>query len=121
MKRSNKNPLIDYSAETLIKQMARAMGFSRVGITGVEPSRQSDDIFDRWIGAKRQGEMRYLAAGNDTRHDPSLLLGEARSVICVAVNYYSKEKDERNRHDAASGNGVVSMYARTAPTGVVTS
>lgn len=53
--------------------------------------------------------MRYLSGGRDKRLDPSVLLSDARSVISVAVNYYSEAREEENRE--RSNLGVFSIYS----------
>jgi epoxyqueuosine reductase len=107
---------VEYTTESLIKNCAYEIGFSEVGITDTVPSVESDQAFDRWIERGMQGEMRYLTGGADKRHQPSLLLEGARSTICVAVNYYSRGREDvnRERRDRCNGvalGGVVSTYA----------
>jgi epoxyqueuosine reductase len=99
------------SPETLIKNAAYEIGFSEVGIADVRPSAESDRVFDRWIERGSHGEMRYLSGGADKRHDPGVLLPGAKSVICVAVNYYSKVREEANAARERDGQGVFSVYA----------
>jgi epoxyqueuosine reductase len=101
---------IDSSPEKLIKNAAYEIGFSEVGIAGVTASAESNRVFDRWIERGSHGEMRYLSGGADKRHDPSILLQGAKSVICVAVNYYAKARVEANEARAGSGQGVFSLY-----------
>jgi epoxyqueuosine reductase len=99
---------VEYTTESLIKQTDYDIGFSEVGITDPAPGPKSDDAFDRWIDGGMHGDMRYLSGGRDKRHNPSLLLDGARSAICVAVNYHSKE---RNRTNERRDGGVFSTYA----------
>ena len=110
-KKNSPSP-VAYSAEALIKSAAYDIGFSEVGIAGVEPSQESNRTFDRWIDRGLHGDMRYLSGGRDKRHDPGLLLPGARSVICVAVNYYSQVADRRNQQRRDAGEGVFSLYAQ---------
>lgn len=102
---------IRYSPESLIKNTAYEIGFSDVGIADVEPSRQSDDAFGRWIDHGNHGEMRYLSGGSDKRYEPGILLEGARSVICVALNYYSESFAAANEARLLAGQGVFSVYA----------
>jgi epoxyqueuosine reductase len=97
--------------ETVVKDSARDVGFAAVGIADVNPSPESDRVFDRWIREGKHGDMRYLSGGADKRHTPRLLLDGARSVISVAVDYYSRSKEERNQTAPADGRGVVAIYA----------
>lgn len=102
---------VNYTPEILVKNTALEIGFSAVGITGIEESAESRRAFDRWIEEGRHGEMRYLSGGADKRHDPALLLDGAKSVICVAVNYYTSRGSDANRLRRRSANGVFSIYA----------
>jgi epoxyqueuosine reductase len=98
---------VEYTTESLIKQTAYDIGFSEVGITRPVPGPKSSDAFKRWLDRGMHGDMRYLSGGYDKRRNPALLLDGARSVICVAVNYYSKDRNEIN--DRRDG-GVFSIY-----------
>ena len=40
---------VDYSPEQLIKNTAYDIGFSEVGIAGIQPSEESDRVFDGWL------------------------------------------------------------------------
>ncbi len=102
---------IDYSPELLIKKTAREIGFSEVGIADIKPGDDSDRVFDRWLDRGMHGEMRYLSGGANKRHNPGLLLEGARSVISVAVNYYSRTRELKNRSRDRAGDGVFSVYA----------
>ncbi|UCH85520.1 MAG: tRNA epoxyqueuosine(34) reductase QueG [Candidatus Latescibacterota bacterium] len=98
--------------ETFVRESALDVGFSLVGIADLVPDPESGRAFDRWIKAGRHGDMRYLSGGADKRHDPRLLLEGARSAVCVAVNYYSKSKIDRNRSAPSEGKGEVAIYAQ---------
>lgn len=99
------------TAKSLIKNAAYDVGFSLVGVTDPAPSQQSDLVFDRWIREGRQGGMRYLSLGADKRYAPSLLLGGAKSVVCLGVDYYSEVKARWNLEARESGRGLVAIYA----------
>lgn len=111
--------VVEYTTESLIKRTAYDVGFSEVGITNTVPSGRSNEAFDRWIERGMHGEMRYLSGGADKRHDPALLLDGARSTVCVAVNYYSSHRNDRNAirqtpQGPGAGRpvgGVISTYA----------
>jgi len=102
---------IRFSPESLVKNVARELGFSEVGIAAVRPSAESNEIFDRWISENKHGDMRYLAGGRDKRHDPGLLLEGARSVVCVALNYFSDDAVKRNQARLRAHDGAFAMYA----------
>jgi len=101
-----------YTPELLIKNAAREIGFSLVGITDVHPTSRSNSVFDRWVREGRHGDMHYLPRGAEKRHDPARLLDGAKSVICVAANYYTKRGENLNDRAAESGRGMVAIYAQ---------
>ncbi len=74
--------------EAGIKAKAAELGFDIVGITSAEPSAFAAEFRD-WIGNGYAGEMEYLARNFERRIDPRELLPDARSIIVVAMNYYT--------------------------------
>jgi len=70
-----------------VKSRARAIGFDLVGITTAEPARYRE-YFKSWLSDGNAGTMEYLHRRVDQRTDPASYLPEARSVICVAINYH---------------------------------
>src|SRR4051812_22345631 len=70
-----------------IKQRARALGFDLVGICDASPSRYRD-YFRQWLDQGRAGTMDYLARRFDEKTDVTRYMPGARSVICLAMNYY---------------------------------
>lgn len=99
------------SPDARVREAARAAGFTLVGAADIRPHPGSSDVFRRWIGAGMHGEMDYLAAREDERQDPSLLLKGARSVICVGVDYYSRSKEDYNRAASDEKRGRFALYA----------
>jgi epoxyqueuosine reductase len=71
----------------MVKQRARALGFDLVGITDAQPSRYRDYL-RTWLDDGQAGSMQYLEKRFDERTDPATYLPGARSVVCVALNYY---------------------------------
>lgn len=69
-----------------IKQKGREVGFDLVGITRAEPSRHAE-FLKQWLAAGRAGEMHYLHDRLDERLDPAAYFSEARSAICIGMNY----------------------------------
>jgi len=71
-----------------IKQFARKQGFDLVGITSAEPSHYRDYL-RQWLDDGQAGQMEFLAERFDERTDPAKFLPGAKSVICVAMTYYT--------------------------------
>lgn len=89
-----------------IKEQARALGFDMVGIVRAESlSTEGDRLFE-WLARGYHGEMSWMARAPEIRVDPKQLFPEARSIIVVALNYYTPEQ-----HAEDSQTGKVSRYA----------
>lgn len=82
---------------------SRQLGITRIGFakaTLVDEDAQQRYL--RWIEDGRHGEMRYLERYNDVRNDPRLLLSGAQSIICCAVNYNPKERQNADAPQIAA-------------------
>jgi|SRR5687768_13602274 len=95
-----------YQLAALIKAEAARLGFDLAGITQAEPSRYRD-YFKQWLDDGQAGSMEYLARRFDERTDPGTYLPGARSVICVAKNYYHELEPAPDRGE----HGRVARYA----------
>lgn len=77
----------------LIHQEAHTLGFQHVGIAPAEAVQEEyAQSFRKWIASGLHGEMQYLANNLEKRLDPRLLMPEAQSIICLAINYYPVER-----------------------------
>ncbi|MFA5291781.1 MAG: tRNA epoxyqueuosine(34) reductase QueG [Phycisphaerae bacterium] len=74
--------------EEEIKQKALSLGFDIVGITSAEniDSKQIEE-YKNWLNAGSNGRMAYLAKNVEQRFSPVSILPDAKSVICVGLNY----------------------------------
>ena len=73
-----------------VKARALELGFDRVAI-GPAAAPEHGDAFRRWIEAGYAGTMGYLERRLGERVDLARVLPGARSVVCVALNYYQGE------------------------------
>lgn len=89
-----------------IKEIAQSLGFDPVGIAPVEALTVEGARLREWLAANLHGQMNYLARDPAQRADPRLLMPSARSVVCVALNYYRPEK-----HVEDPEIGKISRYA----------
>jgi epoxyqueuosine reductase len=78
-----------------VKALADELGFDRVAIGPAGPPDHGSE-FRRWVEAGYAGGMGYLERRLGERLDPSRVLPDARSVVCVALNYYQGEMTDRS-------------------------
>lgn len=89
-----------------IKHQARALGFDKVGIVPAEALTEEGAKLGEWLARGFHGQMGYMAREPQQRSDPRLLMASAKSVVCVALNYFQPEK-----HSGSPEVGKVSRYA----------
>ena len=91
-----------------IHERANELGFELVGIT---PAAQSETIarYRQWIENGYAGKMGYLERHLPLKVDVRQLLTEAKSVISLAMNYYTLDPPKALAEDPARGQ--ISRYA----------
>src|ERR1700687_418633 len=89
-----------------IKEQALAAGFDKVGIVAAAALEPERERLRQWLARGYQGEMKWMARDPDQRADPRAVFPSARSVLAVALNYYTPHK-----HSLDPGAGKVSRYA----------
>ena len=91
-----------------IQDHAHELGFELVGIT---PAGESQTIqrYREWINNGYAGKMGYLERHLPLKKDTRTLLEEAKSVISLAMNYYTL--DTPNALAADPSRGQISRYA----------
>lgn len=89
-----------------IKQKAFDIGFHKIGIVRADALLSERSNLERWLAAGFHGEMAWMEREPEKRTDPRVLFPSAKSVIVVALNYYTPHEYE-NRSDA----GKISRYA----------
>lgn len=73
----------------LIKEIANDLGFHQVSFASLAPLENERGHFSKWLDMGFQGTMNYMAREPEKRLNPGLLVPQAKSVIVLAVNYYS--------------------------------
>lgn len=89
-----------------IKEKALEIGFHKVGIAQAEALLREREYLEGWLERGFHAEMQWMEREPEKRADPQLLLENAKSVISVALNYFTPHK-----HDDSPENGKVSRYA----------
>lgn len=90
----------------LIKTRARELGFHKVGIVRAEALAVERERLEAWLHRGYHGEMNWMVRDPAQRTDPRRLFPEARSVVVVALNYYTP-----HQHSNSPATGKVSRYA----------
>ncbi len=91
-----------------VKAFAEGLGFEPVGITTAEPAEEAESRLQQWRRAGHAASMDYMLRERPRRTHPQDLLPEARSVVCLAFNYYPGEAEGEGRERA---HGRVARYA----------
>ncbi|GAB4238258.1 MAG: tRNA epoxyqueuosine(34) reductase QueG [Acidobacteriota bacterium] len=89
-----------------VKAEALQASFDAVGVAAAGPVPGA--TFDEWLARGYHGTMAYLERNRERRLDPRQILPGARSVLCVALDYGSRHRDDFQ--DPAVGR--VARYAR---------
>ncbi len=76
-----------HARAALLKSWAIEAGFDRAGVAALEPPAHGA-AYRRWLERGDQADMAYMARGVEKRLDPRTLLPEARSALCVALQYW---------------------------------
>jgi epoxyqueuosine reductase len=94
------------NASVKIKEKARELGFHKVGIARALPLEEERGRLLEWLGRGLHAEMRWMERDPSRRTDPRLVFPEARSVVVVALNYYTPHE-----HAEDASTGKISRYA----------
>ena len=89
----------------LIKQKAHDIGFDKVGITCAKQPEKSA-LLMHWLAKGYHGTMNWMIKYKNIRQNIYRLMPDAKSVICVAQNYYTPFKHSNNKEIAK-----ISRYA----------
>ncbi len=88
-----------------IKTRATALGFDLCGIAAASRP-VYHDAYKAWIECGFHGEMQYLCRQEPKRAAPDLVMENARTVVVVALNYYTGEGED------GSPDAMIARYAR---------
>jgi epoxyqueuosine reductase len=95
-----------FSLTEKIKRKALEVGFHKIGIVRAEPLREEGARLEQWLENNFHGEMQWLEGEPEKRANPNLLFPGAKSIVVVALNYYTPHQHEDN-----SAKGKISRYA----------
>ena len=89
-----------------IKQRARVEGFNKVGIVSAVSLDDEAQRLKEWLARGYHGAMSWMARDVEKRVSPRAIFPEARSVVVLALNYYTPQQHEQN-----PATGKISRYA----------
>ncbi len=89
-----------------IKLRALFEGFNKVGIVGAESLEVEGRRLQEWLARGHHGEMSWMARDAHKRISPNEIFPQARSVVVVALNYFTPHQHQEN-----PATGKVSRYA----------
>ena len=90
----------------LLKQRAHDEGFDKVGIVSAGSLADEGKLLRDWLDRGYHAEMAWMQRDVEKRIDPRLVFPQARSVVVVAINYFTPSKHQDN-----PATGKVSRYA----------
>ncbi len=90
--------------ETQIKEKALELGFHGVGIASVDSQDSAVSHLKSWLEQGYHADMDWMT--NPKRQDIKTLWPEVRSLICLALNYYTPQQ-----HSQEQNHGKISRYA----------
>jgi epoxyqueuosine reductase len=76
---------------------ALEIGFHKIGIVRAESLRKGRRAFQTMARNNFHGEMQWLEREPEKRFDPNLIFPEAKSIVVVALNYYTPHEHEAGR------------------------
>jgi len=89
-----------------IKQKAHEIGFHKIGIARAETLEMEGERLKKWLADDFHGEMKWMEREPEKRADPRLIFEDAKSVVVVALNYFTPHE-----HEEDDSKGKVSRYA----------
>jgi len=89
-----------------IKSKAIELGFHKIGIAKADEITLEGERLKEWLNRGYHASMQWMEKNIEKRIDPREIVPNAKSVISVAVNYYTSTPHEPDNHD-----GKISRYA----------
>ena len=93
--------------KTRLVDFAQRVGFDACRVAVCNPPAHSGE-FVSWLNDGAHGEMSYMARGEEKRRDPQKILPGAKSIIVLALNYFT---ETGNRIAETEKKGRIARYA----------
>ena len=95
------------NVKSQLLELANKLGFDSCRIALCAPPAHVAE-FDQWLQEGAAGEMNYMTRGAEKRRDPGKVLVGARSIIILAINYFSKTGEPKPE---CAPRGRIARYA----------
>ena len=96
-----------------IRETAQNLGFSKIGIAPAKPESLAEKKLNTWLGKGYHSTMLWMEKRSDERGNIHNYFPEAKSIISVAINYFtgtaSKQKDAGKISNYAWGDDYHSL------------
>jgi epoxyqueuosine reductase len=89
-----------------IKQKALELGFHKIGVVRAETLAPEGEHLREWLANGFHGEMGWMEREPEKRADPQILFPDAKSIVVVALNYFTPHE-----HEEGDATGKISRYA----------
>jgi epoxyqueuosine reductase len=99
--------------KTQLVDLACELGFDSCRIAACSPPAHIEQFGD-WLDEGAHGEMNYMARGEEKRRDPNKILPGAKSIIVLALNYFTETGKRVRAGLAHPENGKKGRIARYA-------
>jgi epoxyqueuosine reductase len=99
-----------YATKQALRDGARALGFSKLGVTEIEIDEDARHLL-RWLDAGYHGEMEYMQRHGSLRTRPQELAPGTVRVLSVRMDYWPAESADAEAVLADSTLGYISRYA----------
>ena len=90
----------------ILTKKANEIGFDLVGFSRADKLKYEIKNLEEWLRHGYQGSMTYMEKNVEKRSDVKYILQDAKSVISLALNYYTGKK-----YSGSVSKGKVSRYA----------
>ena len=98
---------MDFSSFTKrLKSKALEIGFDKIGVARAEELIEDRARLEAWLENDFHAEMQWMEREPEKRANPQLLFENAKSVVVVALNYFT-----RHEHETDCSKGKISRYA----------
>jgi len=90
----------------IVVEKAKSIGFDLVGFAKVKSLDKESENLQEWLNKSYQAGMEYMQKNFDKRKDVKQILPNAKSVISLALNYYTADS-----YSSDKSSGKISRYA----------